>query len=674
MKKFLLAAIALFACVSMASAAETTFTFNGTEETYLGLTRLSGTPVSEYVTSGTQVTLDGITLTLDGENAFRLWNNGLRYYKNGLLTVASSVGNITNVKITASADVSLKLSEGQPGTFTVDSKEATWTGDAASFTLEATHTSGQIAIATLTVTTDGEGGGNTGTETPETPEPTETTATIYSGLVSGYSDWNIDNVAMPEEGLTYVWSWSSNYGYAMASGYYKQAYETRSTLTSPVIDLTDVTSTSVSWEWAGNYFTSTDNFKAAISVNISVDGGDFEDLAIETYPAGTAWTFVTNTADLSAYDGKKIQIQFVYTSTSELAGTLEVKNFVVEGVTSVTDTPSDNEAGTKSNPYTVAEAIALNNPGTTAWVEGYIVGWIDGTNISGATFTTPATGNTNLLIADSATETDYNNCMPVQLPSAIRSALGLMDNPGNLGRAISLEGSLEKYFGVPGIKTVTDYVLGEGGSDTPEEPSGAIYSGLSSNMDDWTIDNVVMPEEGLTYVWSWASAYGAKASAYTDKAYETRSTITSPEIDLSGYTDATLTYQVAANFFKGTLTESCALNISVDGGEFTALNTTWPESDSWAFIDVTVDLSAYVGKKIQLQFVYTSTEELAGTLEIKNLEVNGTEGTTGVVEIAAEESNAPTEYFNLQGVRVENPTNGLYIRRQGNKVTKVIVR
>ncbi len=36
--------------------------------------------------------------------------------------------------------------------------------------------------------------------------------------------------------------------------------------------------------------------------------------------------------------------------------------------------------------------------------------------------------------------------------------------------------------------------------------------------------------------------------------------------------------------------------------------------------------------------------------------------------------NAPVEYFNLQGIRVANPENGLYIRRQGNKVTKVIVK
>ncbi len=47
--------------------------------------------------------------------------------------------------------------------------------------------------------------------------------------------------------------------------------------------------------------------------------------------------------------------------------------------------------------------------------------------------------------------------------------------------------------------------------------------------------------------------------------------------------------------------------------------------------------------------------------------------TTGVDEVEAA-SEEPVEYYNLQGVRVINPEAGLYIRRQGNKVTKVLVK
>lgn len=42
----------------------------------------------------------------------------------------------------------------------------------------------------------------------------------------------------------------------------------------------------------------------------------------------------------------------------------------------------------------------------------------------------------------------------------------------------------------------------------------------------------------------------------------------------------------------------------------------------------------------------------------------------GVEDIATE--NAPVEYFNLQGIRVANPENGVFIARQGKTITKVV--
>ena len=46
----------------------------------------------------------------------------------------------------------------------------------------------------------------------------------------------------------------------------------------------------------------------------------------------------------------------------------------------------------------------------------------------------------------------------------------------------------------------------------------------------------------------------------------------------------------------------------------------------------------------------------------------------GIDDITVDDSNAPVEYFNLQGVKVANPENGLYIIRQGNTTTKQIIR
>lgn len=47
--------------------------------------------------------------------------------------------------------------------------------------------------------------------------------------------------------------------------------------------------------------------------------------------------------------------------------------------------------------------------------------------------------------------------------------------------------------------------------------------------------------------------------------------------------------------------------------------------------------------------------------------------TTAIDEIGVDGEDAPVEYYNVQGIRVENPEHGLYIKRQGNKVSKVIL-
>lgn len=50
-------------------------------------------------------------------------------------------------------------------------------------------------------------------------------------------------------------------------------------------------------------------------------------------------------------------------------------------------------------------------------------------------------------------------------------------------------------------------------------------------------------------------------------------------------------------------------------------------------------------------------------------------GTSGIENVLTEaDADAPVEFFNIQGVRVANPQNGLYIRRQGNKVEKIYLK
>ncbi|MDE6288679.1 MAG: hypothetical protein K2M00_07855, partial [Muribaculaceae bacterium] len=49
---------------------------------------------------------------------------------------------------------------------------------------------------------------------------------------------------------------------------------------------------------------------------------------------------------------------------------------------------------------------------------------------------------------------------------------------------------------------------------------------------------------------------------------------------------------------------------------------------------------------------------------------------SGVTEVNQEsvDAAAPVEYYNLQGIRVADPSNGIFIRRQGNTTTKVMIK
>ncbi|MGX6446109.1 5'-nucleotidase C-terminal domain-containing protein [Neobacillus sp. K501] len=128
--------------------------------------------------------------------------------------------------------------------------------------------------------------------------------------------------------------------------------------------------------------------------------------------------------------------------------------------------PYINSASAAENYITVTEAIT-NNSGT-ATVKGYIVGVTN----SGPNYqhTGPFTVNTNLAIADSPSETDKTKILPVQLPNnELRTNYNLKDHPEYLGKEVYITGSLEAYFGVPGLKSPS-YIGFEPPAGGPVDP------------------------------------------------------------------------------------------------------------------------------------------------------------------------------------------------------------
>ena len=108
--------------------------------------------------------------------------------------------------------------------------------------------------------------------------------------------------------------------------------------------------------------------------------------------------------------------------------------------------------GTSSDPYTVAQAILIQN-NSTATVQGYIVG--EPTAVS-TVLSSNFPNDYALALADTPNETDLSKMLYVQLTTAFRANFGLMTNPSKMRREVIVSGTLTPYY-IPhsGLKSPT---------------------------------------------------------------------------------------------------------------------------------------------------------------------------------------------------------------------------
>ena len=310
------------------------------------------------------------------------------------------------------------------------------------------------------------------------------------------------------------------------------------------------------------------------------------------------------------------------------------------------DQGGDDEAkgdGTAASPYNVAYVRAAGSPGNAAWVKGYIVGTIkDGAkNYSDAVFGTADASNTNILLADNASCTDASKCIPVQLPAgAVRNALSLQQHPDNLGKFVSLNGTLEKYFGQPGLKNISEYSFDEngggnddggnddGGQDVGDEVTVPFTADFTKGACGFKAQDIALGT--LSYVWAQSASYGWKGSAYKTGNVAADSWLISPVVDLTSASTATLTFNQAVNYINGnafadflTVCVSTDYSGNASTATWTALTVpTWPAGTNWDFVDSgDISLAAFAGQKVTIAFHYTSTDATAPTWEVKNLSI-----------------------------------------------------
>jgi hypothetical protein len=147
---------------------------------------------------------------------------------------------------------------------------------------------------------------------------------------------------------------------------------------------------------------------------------------------------------------------------------------------------------------------------------------------------------------------------------------------------------------------------------------------FASGQGDWTIDNVHLGS-GLSYVWKHENGqygYYMKASAYAGSAKDSESWLVSPKIDLTNAIAPQVSFK-HTHKFAGTPSEELTFWVKeASATEWTQIVIpTYGTNTNYTFVSNTLDLSAYVGKSIQIAFKYTSTTSAAGTWEVKDVNV-----------------------------------------------------
>ena len=170
-----------------------------------------------------------------------------------------------------------------------------------------------------------------------------------------------------------------------------------------------------------------------IVLGATADTKDIANCVVVELVDGTALRSVANLKDNDVL-GKNLLVKAsafkAVLGHQGLATSGSQADFVLEGM-------SVGGEGTKESPYSVtaAKAAFVDGSQKAAWVTGYIVGSVDGKSITeNAVFSASTATASNVLISDNPAATSIDECIPVQLPSgAVRSALNLVENPGNLG-------------------------------------------------------------------------------------------------------------------------------------------------------------------------------------------------------------------------------------------------
>lgn len=243
-------------------------------------------------------------------------------------------------------------------------------------------------------------------------------------------------------------------------------------------------------------------------------------------------------------------------------------------------------------------------------------------------------------------------------------------------------GDSVNYAFDPMTAECSEKYFGDNTPITPGDMQEDICSWNFTKTDGGFTSETAVQPTSVNEVWMRDSKYGWMATAFdvTAKSSTSDATLVSPEIDLTNYSSATLSFKHALNYIKqDNIAERLSVTVRCDGQETPITNfVQWPSGTNWTPVESgEISLNEFAGKKIHIAFRYTSTDDNASTWEIFSMYLTGNKSTSGIsnasVNAKGFNPNETFETFTIDGKSINgcDKANGIVIVKQNGKTWKM---
>jgi hypothetical protein len=491
---------------------------------------------------------------------------------------------------------------------------------------------------------------------------------LFTTFDNSWEEWTIVSVVGDQE-----WSRDNTFGIdntpcALMTGYANStSNENEDWLISPQLDLSDFENEKLEFFSATGYTGPALELKVSTDYNGSGNPNDFTwtDLSDQvSWPTGSTFFVWTNsgTIDISGFGNGNLYIAFVYFSTEENSSTWEIDDVRVYGEGEITIDPEPTDYPEGFEAAATGSSIKLTWTDATGEVppDGYLIRASDQDNIE-----LPQDG------------------IPVENDPDLGDGSGAMNISQGLQEYTftNLQQQTTYYFKIFPYTNSGEFIDFKTDGTTPSataqtgtvEIIDILYTTFDEGWEEWARHNLIGAEE-----WERVDNFGvedtpcARMSGFNNGAQENEDWLISPAMNLSEYTNISLSFYSAQGYTGPDMEVKISTNYDGQGDpgqgnfDWTDLSdqAVWaPEEPFWTWTNSgQINITGFAESSVYVAFVYYSTSSAAATWEIDNVHVKGEEG-----------SNINEFANNIQVSIYPNPGTGLFSMELSEKMDRLEV-